>query len=213
MEKLILKYLFILGTLTLAACSPGEVADVSGLDSYSIVSGSFSQADSTALHGTGTVRFSTSLPGVASSRSLTLKASLNDTISASTVTAVLYASDLNIAGSSGVAVKFIRQGASVAAQIAVNGNSGNVSTDSLSFYFPTALDVIIDVHNVGTKSRIYIWRRDNVVYAPTSADIDSEADLSPSLPANQKGAGLFAGLILQNATVTAAQISTSKVLD
>lgn len=212
MEKFILKSLLTIGFLSMAACSSGEVEDISGLDDYTVVSGSFSQADSTAVHGIGTIRFATPLPGTGSSRSMALKASLNDTIALSSVTAVFYASDSNITASTGVTVKFIRQGASVTAEIGINGTTKAVNSSNMVYYFPTALDVIIDIHNVGTKSRVYLWRRDVTAYAPTSADVDSNVDMASSLP-TATGPGLFAGLILQNATVTAAQVSTSKVLD
>lgn len=215
MEKFILKSLLILGFLATAACSSGgEVEDISGLDSYSVVSGSFSQADSTALHiagTTGVVRFTSTLPGVSSSRSISLKASLNN-VTLSDVSAVFYASDSSVSGSTGIVVTFSRTGASVNASITFNGQTCTVTSSDMGFYIPNNIDVVIDVHNVGTKSRVYIWRRDNLVYAPTSADVDSNSDVSSALP-TAVGPGTFAGLILNYATVTAAQVSTPKVLD
>lgn len=211
MEKSILKSLFILVVLASAGCAPGEVESISGLDSYTVTGGSFSQADSSALHGSGMVTFTSTLPQL-SSRSLSLKASLNDTIAMSTVTAVLYSNSTILPASSGVTVKFIRTGASVSAKIGLNGQVRDVTASNLSFYFPTALDVVIDVHNINTKTRVYVWRRDTMVYSAATADIDSENDLSSSLP-TQLANGTINGLILENATVTAAQVSTSKVLD
>lgn len=210
MEKSILKSLFILVVLASAGCAPGEVEPISGLDSYTVTGGSFSQHDSSTVQGTGSITFTSSVPNF-SSRSMALKASLNN-ITLGTVTAVMYSNSTVLPSSSGVTVKFIRNGASVGVQIGVNGSVQNVTGGNTSFFFPTALDVVIDVHNVGTKTRVYVWRRDLTVYAPETADIDSDTDLSSSLP-TAVGNGTINGLILENATVTAAQISNSKVLD
>lgn len=210
MEKSILKSLFILVVLASAGCAPGEVESISGLDSYTITGGSFSQADSTAVHGTGSITFTNTVPNL-SSRSLALKASLNN-ITLGTVTAVMYSNSTVLPSSSGVMVKFIRNGASVGMQIGVNGSVQTVTGGNIGFFFPTALDVVIDVHNVGTKTRVYVWRRDVTIYSPETADIDSNTDLSGPLP-TALGNGTINGLILENATVTAAQVSTSKVLD
>ncbi|UXR63194.1 hypothetical protein EZJ49_08900 [Bdellovibrio bacteriovorus] len=210
MEKSILKSLFILVVLASAGCAPGEVESISGLDSYTVTGGSFSQSDSSIVQGTGSITFTSSVPNF-SSRSMALKASL-DNITLGTVTAVMYSNSTVLPSSSGVRVKFIRTGASVSMQISVNGSTQNVTGGNTSFFFPTALDVVIDVHNVGTKTRVYVWRRDLTAYAPETADIDSNTDLSGSLP-NAVGNGTLNGVILENATVTAAQVSTSKVLD
>lgn len=215
MEKFILKSLLILGFMTLAACAPGgEVEDISGIDGYSVVSGSFTQADSTALHiagSTGVVRFTSTLPGLSSSRSIALKASLNN-VTLSDISVVFYTNNSAITGTNGIVVTLSRTGASVNATISFNGQTRTVTSTNLGFYLPNALDIVIDVHNVGTKSRVYIWRRDTMVYAPSSADIDSETNVSSSLP-NVVGPGTYAGIIMNYATITAAQISTPKVID
>nr|BFD60000.1 hypothetical protein CKG001_21070 [Bdellovibrio sp. CKG001]BFD63407.1 hypothetical protein BdHM001_20880 [Bdellovibrio sp. HM001] len=210
MEKSILKSLFILVVLASAGCAPGEVESISGLDSYTVTGGSFSQADSNTVNGTGSITFTSTVPNL-SSRSMTLKASLNN-ITLGTVTAVMYSNSTVLPSNSGVQVKFIRNGASVAVKISVNGTTLDVTGGNTSFFFPTALDVVIDIHNVGTKTRVYVWRRDMTIYSPETADIDSNSDLSGSLP-NALAGGTINGLILENATVTAAQVSTSKVLD
>ncbi|WP_374030087.1 hypothetical protein [Bdellovibrio bacteriovorus] len=213
MEKFILKSLFILGALTLAGCAPAEVQDITGLDSYTIVTGSFSQADSTAVHGTGTIRFTETLVNY-SSKSIAFKASLNDTIAMSTVTVVFYAVNSNIPANDGIQIQFARSGASVTGTIRNNSSSSTMNNANLTFLFPTSLDLIVEVHNVGTKATVIIWRRNMVEYSVATADIYSEnaGDISPALP-NTHAGGTFVGMILQNATVTAAKIENQRVLD
>lgn len=214
MEKLILKSLFLVVALALAGCTPGEVEDISGLDDYSYVSGNFSQSDKTALHTStfGTVRFNSTLPGVASSRSIKLKASLNESLTDSSVTVTFYNPQQSVPASSGISVTFTRSGASVTGTITVNGTSRTINSAAMTYFYPTSLDVVMDIHNVGTKPRILIWRRDRTIYGVDTADVDSERDLASPLP-NGAATGLFAGLTLERATVTAAQISTPMVLD
>ncbi|KYG60919.1 hypothetical protein AZI85_10715 [Bdellovibrio bacteriovorus] len=212
MEKLILKSFLALSFLTIAACSPAEVTDVSGIDSNTAISGSFQEYDANKIQGIGTIRFTTVLP-VSSSRSLALKTSL-DNVSSSWVSTVFYSSNAAIPSTNGVAVTFTRSGASVTAQISINGNSSMVSASKLTFLVPTALDLIVEVHNVNSKARVLIWRRDQITYSPAVADVDTErsGDLVSSLP-TQTGGGGFVGLIIQNSTVTAARVDLQKVLD
>ncbi|KYG63598.1 hypothetical protein AZI87_14465 [Bdellovibrio bacteriovorus] len=212
MEKLILKSFLALSFLTIAACSPAEVTDVSGIDSNTAISGSFQEYDANKIQGIGTIRFTTVLP-VSSSRSLALKTSL-DNVSSSWVSTVFYSSNAAIPSTNGVAVTFTRSGASVTAQISINGNSSMVSSSRLTFLVPTALDLIVEVHNVNSKARVLIWRRDQITYSPTAADVDTDrsGDLVSSLP-TQTGGGGFVGLIIQNSTVTAARVDLQKVLD
>lgn len=214
MEKLILKSLFIFASLTLAGCTQGEVEDISGLDDYSYVSGNFSQSDKTALHTStsGSIRFSSALPGVASSRSIKLKASLNDSLTESSVAVTFYNPLQAVPSSSGISVTFVRSGASVTGSITVNGVSRNINSMAMTYFYPTSLDIVVDIHNVGTKPRVLIWRRDRTIYGVDTADVDSERDLVTPLP-NGTATGLFAGLNLVRATVTAAQVSTPMVLD
>lgn len=213
MEKLLLKSLTAISLLALAGCSGAETSDVSGIDSSTSVAGNFSQYDSEKIEGSGTIRFTNTLP-VLSSRSLSLKASLDSTIAMSSVSAIFYSSNSIIPTTDGVMVTFSRSGASVGATVSLNGNSAVVNNSKLSFYFPTALDVVIEVHNVANKARVLVWRRNMVEYSPATADFDTDraADLDSTLP-TQKGAGIYTGLILQNATVTAARVDTQKVLD
>ncbi|WP_373997701.1 hypothetical protein [Bdellovibrio bacteriovorus] len=212
MEKLILKSFLALSFLTIAACSPAEVTDVSGIDSNTAISGSFQEYDANKIQGIGTIRFTTVLP-VSSSRSMALKTSL-DNVTSSSVSTVFYSSNAAIPSTNGVSVTFTRSGASVTAQISINGNSSMVSSSRLTFLVPTALDLIVEVHNVNSKARVLIWRRDQITYSPAVADVDTErsGDLVSSLP-TQTGGGGFVGLIIQNSTVTAARVDLQKVLD
>ncbi|WP_374073813.1 hypothetical protein [Bdellovibrio bacteriovorus] len=213
MEKFILKSLLALSLFSLAACSGVEPTEVSGIDSNVIVSSSFSEYSSEKIHGSGTIRFLDSLT-VSSSKSFALKASLDDTIAMSSVSVIMYSANSVMPTNDGIMVTFSRSGASVNAQISYNGNAAMVNTSRLSFYFPTSLDLIVEVHNVNSKARVLVWRRDMVEYAPATADIDTEraGDLNSSLPV-QRGAGPYAGLIIQNSTVTAGRLDSQKVLD
>ncbi|WP_413612290.1 hypothetical protein [Bdellovibrio sp. HCB-110] len=213
MEKFILKSLLALSLFSLAACSGVEPTEVSGIDSNVIVSSSFSEYSSEKIHGSGTIRFLDSLT-VSSSKSFALKASLDDTIAMSSVSVIMYSANSVMPTNDGIMVTFSRSGASVNAQISYNGNAAMVNTSRLSFYFPTSLDLIVEVHNINSKARVLVWRRDMVEYAPATADIDTEraGDLNSSLPV-QRGAGPYAGLIIQNSTVTAGRLDSQKVLD
>lgn len=214
MEKFILKSLLALSLFSLAACSGVEPANVSGIDSNVIVSSSFSEYSSEKIHGSGTIRFLDSLT-VSSSKSFALKASLDDTIAMSSVSVIMYsANSVMPTNNDGIMVTFSRSGASVNAQISYSGNAAIVNTSRLSFYFPTSLDLIVEVHNVNSKARVLVWRRNQVEYAPATADIDTEraGDLNSSLPV-QRGAGPYAGLIIQNSTVTVGRLDSQKVLD
>lgn len=213
MEKLILKSLLVLSLFSLAACSGVTPEDISGIDSNTIISSSFSEYDANKIHGTGTIRFTESL-NVSSSKSFALKASLDETIAMSSVAVVMYSSNSTIPTNDGIMVTFSRSGASVNAQISYNGNAAMVNSSKMSFYFPTSLDVIVEVHNINSKARVFIWRRNMVEYAPATADVDTEraGDLNSSLPV-QRGGGPYVGLIIQRSTVTAARLDSQKVLD
>lgn len=219
MEKFILRNsipFLVLSLMALSACSPGEVEDVSGLDSYSVITPSnFSHSDSDTLIGSGRVRFDSRLPGISSSRSMALKGTL-DYVGQSSIGAVFYSSTQNITDNSGVIVTFTRSGgASVSATVTVQGTASTVNSSLMNFYFPSALDVIIDVHNVGNKVRVYIWRRNVGAYAAATADVDTDAsgDISPAISNGQFGAGLFSGLIVNHSTITAVKLSLPKVQD
>ncbi|HEY1079180.1 MAG TPA: hypothetical protein VGE46_03750, partial [Bdellovibrio sp.] len=104
-----------------------------------------------------------------------------------------------------------RSGASVNGQIAFNGNTATIPSSALTYYYPASLDLVIDVHNVDSKARVMIWRRNMVQYAAATADIDTNSNVT-SLP-SQNGSGVYMGLILQSATVTAAKVDNPKVLN
>lgn len=210
MEKLILKISLLCSIFVLSACGVVETEDISGLDPYDIVSGAFDKADSEEISGIGTILFSS--PLASSSRSMALKAQLDGTISNSWVAATFYSSDSGLAANNGLVVRFDRSGVNVIGSVTFNGTTVQMNSSRLSAYFPASLDVIIDVKNTSPKARVLIWRRDMVTYSVASADIntDSATDVSGALP-NQRGAGLYAGLTVNNATVTAAKISVAKV--
>lgn len=213
MEKFILKVLLTSSLLFLGACSGSEVVEVSAIDGNTSISGNYNTYSSSKIEGSGTLRFSDTLP-ISSSRSMALKVSLDSTIATSSVTAVFYSSSMLISTTNGIAVTFTRSGSNVLAQISFNGNTAQVKSSKLSFYFPTSLDIIIDVHNVNNKASILVWRRNAIEYTALNADFDSNdsTDLETSLP-YQTGGGGFNGLILQNATVTSASIGAQKTLD
>lgn len=213
MEKFLLRSLLLLNSLYLISCSGAVNDNLSGIASNTVISGTFSQRDGDKISGSGTIRFLESL-SISSSRSLALKASLDDSISASSLAVVLFSSNAVIPTSSGIVITFNRSGASVIGSISYNGQSVSMSSSKLSFYFPANLDLVVEVHNVASQARVFIWRRNMVEYSAESADIDTSrsGDIVGTLP-SQNGPGPYAGLILQNATVTAAQLESQRVLD
>jgi hypothetical protein len=84
---------------------------------------------------------------------------------------------------------------------------------STSLLFPAALDVIVEVHNDYNFTRVLVWRRDNRVYSTETADIDSarSGDLNPTIPQGMGGPGIYMGLRVERATVTAAQVDLGRV--
>lgn len=210
MEKFILKFLALSPVLFLVACGTVEPEDISGLDPYTVISGAFDKADSDEVSGIGTIRFSSLLPST--NRSMALKAQLDGPISNSWVAATFYSSDIGLAANNGLVVRFDRSGINVIGSVTFNGNTVQMNASRLSAYFPASLDVIIDVKNIAPKARVLIWRRDMVTYSVASADINSDlgTDVAGTLP-SQYGAGSYAGLTVNNATVTAAKISLAKV--
>lgn len=210
MEKLILKISILCSVFFLAACGTVEPEDISGLDPYTKVSGAFDKADLDEVSGIGTIRFSSHL--ASNNRSMALKAQLDGTISNSWVAATFYSSDSGLAANNGLVVRFDRSGVNVIGSVTFNGTTVQMNSSRLSAYFPASLDVIIDVKNTSPKARVLIWRRDMVTYSVASADINSDSgtDVTGVLP-SQYGAGSYAGLTVNNATVTAAKISVAKV--
>ncbi len=210
MEKLILKILILCSIVFLAACGTVEQEDISGLDPYTKISGAFDKADLNEVSGIGTIRFSSLL--ASSNRSLALKAQLDGPISNSWVAATFYSSDIGLAANNGLVVRFDRSGINVIGSVSFNGTTVQMNASRLGAYFPASLDVIIDVKNIAPKARVLIWRRDMVTYSVAAADINSDlgTDVTGTLP-TQYGAGSYAGLTVNNATVTAAKISIAKV--
>lgn len=202
MEKLLLALVFV----SLAAC--GSVSDSSptNLDSYNIVTGSFGTSSESNLSGVGTIRFVNTLSGVSATHHIRLAGSL-DLLSGSTLSVILFSDSLIVDNESGVEIRFSRTGASVEGLIRVQNSTGNMDQTKLNLYFPAQLDLLIQVTNSSSGARVLVWRRDFVTYSIANADIDSSAlsDVSPALPSTG-GLGLYAGLKLNNATVTSAQI-------
>lgn len=210
MEKFILKILTLCPIVFLTACGAVEQEDISGIDPYTVLSGAFDKADSEEISGIGTIRFSSHL--ASSNRSMALKAQLDGPINNSWVAATFYSSDIGLAANNGLIVRFDRSGVNVIGSVTFNGTTVQMNANRLGAYFPASLDIIIDVKNIAPKARVLIWRRDMVTYSIAAADINSDlnSDVSGVLP-TQYGAGSFAGLTVNNATVTAAKISVAKV--
>ena len=217
MEKFILKFstniAICSAVLFAVACSPVEVEDIKGLNPYAYVQGNFEQKTDQELRGTGTVRFIETLPGVQSSRAVALKAELGETLTQSSVSVVMNSSNITLPSNNGVVVKFQRAGASIVITISVNGNVSTVSALRTSYLFPAALDVIVEVHNDYNFTRVLVWRRDSRAYSTETADIDSarSGDLNPALPHGMGGPGVYMGLRMERAHVTAAQVDLGKV--
>lgn len=217
MEKFILKFstnIAICSAAFLAvACAPVEVEDINGLNPYAYVQGNFDQKTDQALQGTGVIRFIETLPGVQSSRSVALKAELSESLAQSSVAVVMNSSNTNLPSNNGVVVKFQRSGINIIVTISVNGNVSTVSSLRTSLLFPAALDVIVEVHNDYNFTRVLVWRRDNRIYSTETADIDSarSGDLNPAIPQGMGGPGIYMGLRIERALVTAAQVDLGKV--
>lgn len=215
MEKFILRRLLPILTLPFlfAGCNSAPMEEVTGIDSNTQIVGAFSQYDNAKITGTGRVRFTATLPNP-SSRSLSLKANLDQTIANSSVAAIFYSSDATVPTNNGVVVTFSRNGLNVQVTIAVGNSVRTVNSSRLTFLYPASLDVIIDVHNVGSQARVLIWRRDSVGYTAGTADVDTDrsGDLDSALPISTGGGG-FVGLSLTNATVSGAVIGVQKLLN
>ncbi|MGZ3773075.1 MAG: hypothetical protein ACXVCY_03455 [Pseudobdellovibrionaceae bacterium] len=213
MEKFILRSLLAISLYTITACSGGVPDNISGIDPSAVVSGSFANNDHLVLSGTGTIRF-TEILSLFSSRSIALTASLNDAFSPSFLNVNFYSNFAVLPVNDGIMVAFSRSGAGVNVFISYNGSSAAVTSSKLTYYFPTSLDVIIEVHDNSSQARVLIWRRNFVEYTAATADIDTTrpGDLGSPLPM-QRGGGPYVGLSIQNATVTAAHLGPAKVLN
>jgi hypothetical protein len=116
-EKFILKFstkIAICSAVIFAvACAPVEVEDINGLNPYAYVQGNFDQKTDQSLRGTGVVRFIETLPGVQSSRSVSLKAELDESLAPSSVAVVMNSSNTSLPSNNGVVVKFQRSGINI----------------------------------------------------------------------------------------------------
>ncbi|QDK45973.1 hypothetical protein DOM22_12830 [Bdellovibrio sp. ZAP7] len=208
-------FLLVGATLSLVACG-GTSTDVTGIDPYTQIGGTLTTATADEISGIGKVRFVTPLAGVLTNNSIKFKAALDGSSTNSTATIVFNSNDLNITESTGIAVKFSRTGVNVSCQIGVNGNWVTVASSITNMYAPLALDFVIDIHNNtggSNKTRVLIWRY--TPYAATTADVDtnSSGDLTSSYPAAQQAPGIYTGIIVNQATVTGAAISTNKIVN
>lgn len=199
--------------LSLTACSSSDLEPVYGIDPNTIVVGTFTQYDNAKLISpSGTIRFDSVLPFY-SNRSFSLKATLDETLSTSSVKAIFYSSDQTLQqANDGISVTFARSGVNVTANISFNGSSAAVNSSKLTFYYPASLDVIIEVHNINNQARVFIWRRDLSILTAQTADVDTDrsADLASSV-SKAAGTGGFVGLTLLNATVSAAKVGLAQV--
>ena len=221
MEKFFLRFsrqiaVLLLGgaILTLNACGGSSTA-ATGIDSYTQIGGTLTTATQDEISGIGKVRFINPLSGILTNNSIAFKAALDGSITATT-TIVFNSNDLNVTDSSGIAIKFTRNGINVSCAIGVNGNWVNVASSITNMYAPLALDFVIDIHNntgSSNKTRVLIWRY--TPYSATTADVDtnSSADLSGSYPSTQQAPGIYTGVIVNQATVTGAAIGTAKILN
>ncbi|UYL07658.1 hypothetical protein B9G69_011430 [Bdellovibrio sp. SKB1291214] len=221
MEKFFLRFprqitfLLLSGALfALNACG-GSSTNATGIDAYTQIGGTLTTANSDEISGIGKVRFVTPLSGILTNNSFVFKAALDGSINATT-TIVFNSNDLNVSESSGIAIKFIRSGINVSCQIGVNGNWVTVASSITNMYAPLALDFVIDIHNNtgnSNKTRVVIWRY--TPYSATTADIDtnSSSDLTGSYPSTQQAAGVYTGVIVNQATVTGAAVGTPKILN
>lgn len=213
MEKFILRSVLLLSVLILTSCAaPEEAPDSVGLDANTVVSGSFSNYDNLSVTGTGTLLFADVLP-TSSRRAFQLKASL-DNITTSWVEVIFYGSNSAFPGTDGISIYFQRNGAGVNSIVMFNNAASSVTATNINYYFPTDIDVFIEVHNDGSKARLLVWRRNMVSYVAASADIDTNraGDLGSAMP-NTVGSGGFVGLRMQSATVSSAKIIMPKVID
>lgn len=223
MEKFILKFsknivrrslLATSAVFLTVACAPAEIEVLNGLNPYAYVQGNFSEKSDQTLTGTGVVRFVEILPAVQSSRAVYLRAELGETLGQSSVSLVMNSSNVSLPSNNGVVVRFQRSGINVLATVSVNGNVSQVSTVRTGLLFPAALDVVIEVHNDFNGTRVLVWRRDVQDYTTVNADIDTArtGDMVTPIPIGMGGPGVYMGLRLENARVTAAKIEASQAL-
>lgn len=207
------KILFVLlASISLLACGTSADDFVSaGLDSYVQVEPGFQTLNDNEATGNGSLRFLNVLPSL-SGRSISIKGTLNQ-LTGGQISVIMYSSSANVSNSTGVNIRFTRQGTTVNGAIAINGNEVAMSPSRLSFYYPANLDLTIEVHNTGSRSRVLIWRNDLMTYTAATADIDTlnSNHINGTLP-TQTASGGFVGLRLNQATVTRFRVALPKVL-
>lgn len=212
MEKLILKSLVLVAALSLAACAQKE-EEVKGVDAYVTINDNFTQKDTDGLDGSGAVRFSNTLPGITSNQSIEIKGSLRP---GGSVSVVMNSDDLALSDSKGVIFQLIRSSTTTdtrpSARILVQGVAVNVAATRLAYYNAQDFNVIIEVHNTPTSTRVLVWRKDYINFSLANVDVDTAtaSHLSSTFPGGS-GQGIFAGLKLVNSKLTAAQIGDAKV--
>lgn len=210
MEKFILKSLIILAALTTIACGK-ETDPQAGIDTYVYVSGNFSQQDSVALAGTGTVRFTSTLPSINSGRSLEIAGEI---FNSGSLNATFFSDVASLPLNRGVRVNLTRtSNASLTGYISVNGSTVGIHDGRLNYITPGAFSLIIEVHNTPSLSRVIIWKKDSVTYSLANVEVDSatNAHLSGIYPLGVGGLGVYAGLQLTDARLTSAFLSEPKV--
>lgn len=211
MEKLFLRFFLFLALLGLLSCGTSSTDGFFGIDDYAYVSGSFSEADTSALVGSGVVRFTSPAGGIYTSESLELAGELDNT--GNSVAVVFHSNDMTLPDTSGVIVKFTRtSGAALSGIISVGGAAVAITDSRLLFITPGSFDVIIEVHNTLPAARVLIWRKDSVTYSLANVDVDSNvaADLNGSSLSGW-GQGVYAGLKLSGARVTQASMGSAKL--
>lgn len=215
MEKRFLKTLLLGSFILLAAsCGKKEEDKSTGVDSYIVVGGSLSQADSEAIAGDAVLRFESTFPGVTSHKGINIKGNLAPS---GYVSVIFNSDDLNMSDAKGVIFKLSRStdplATSCTATVSVQGVTAAVSNTRLAYFNCYSFDLFIEVHNTPTANRILVWRKELMTYSIANADVDSSstAHFQTSYPASG-GQGIFAGLKLHSATITTARMGDADVV-
>lgn len=216
MEKFVLGFkrtAFTLITLNaLVGCSPADVVDDSNsqIDSYTLVSGTIEKTDTgktTVASGTGTLLFTSSLPGVASRASFRIRGALN-LGGSSSITLVTYANP-PISKTSDVGIQILGDN-SVGIKIRtwVHGQAPvELSSQELSAILYNDFDLVLDVHNnTDMTYNLLLWPSNYAAFSPQSSLISPGA----SLPLGN-GFGVRYGLIMENASISILKMENAKV--
>lgn len=208
MEKLLLKIL-ALSALTVSACAPEKKTENTGIDSYTVVSGTLAENRVENIAGVGTIRFRHTLSGVHSSQVYGLQGSLDG--NNATLTVISHAASVLL--TDGIHVRFVRNGDTVQTEIEVNGGGlRTVSQVRIRELYPTELNVTVQIQNVnGKPARVVLWKeqRTTLAYAEALVDSDVAGHLDQGMAA-ALGEGVFYGLKLANSTVTTLRLKEDK---